>query len=277
MNQPDTISDRQARFDISLDRHEAKYIIPGSLVPAIRQFIGPFCEPDPNAAGIPPEYLVTTLQLDSPDMSLHHARERELLNRFKLRARTYGEPGSSRVFLEIKRKIGHTIVKSRTAIPFDAWNGELIHKTKIDISFKTANEEIGFLEFIRLAREVGAEPRMLVRYTRESYRGRDDHYARISIDRNLLYQPTTSWNSWGKDGIWCRMDSTFAQDKMNPFSGVILELKVLNDVPRWMIDLVIEFELVRTGNCKYSTAVGLESFFGGMPDLSVDANELFCT
>ena len=39
---------RHAKYDVQLDRHEAKYIIPNSMVPAIRDFITPFCEPDPH-------------------------------------------------------------------------------------------------------------------------------------------------------------------------------------------------------------------------------------
>ena len=37
------------RFDIQLDRHEAKYVIPPSLIPEIREFIRPFCEAKPRS------------------------------------------------------------------------------------------------------------------------------------------------------------------------------------------------------------------------------------
>ncbi len=259
---------RRAKFDIQLDRHEAKYVIPRSLVADIREFIRPFCEPDPHCSGNPPEYVITTLQLDSPNLALHHAKKLEAVNRFKLRVRTYGDPvGQAPVFMEVKRKIRSTIVKSRTMVPFDAWNEELVKNPRINLSFKSPKEELGFLEFVRLVKEIGAEPKVLVRYTRESYFGKHEHYARVTFDRKLLYLYTRSWDSWGRGQRWRSMDSSMAQNKYFPFSGVILELKTLSDAPQWMIDLVMHFALERTGNCKYSTAIWQESVFCGTPEL----------
>ena len=79
---PASKNGKRARFDIQLDRHEAKYVIPRGLVAEIREFIRPFCEPDPHCSGDPPEYVITTLQLDSPTMALHYAKENEAVNRF---------------------------------------------------------------------------------------------------------------------------------------------------------------------------------------------------
>lgn len=252
---------RRAKYDVQLDRHEAKYVIPKSLVPDIREFVRPFCEPDPHCKGDPPSYVVTTLQLDADNLSLHHAKENEALNRFKLRARIYGEPGESPVFMEIKRKIRGTIIKSRTVVPFDAWDRDLVYAPWVDLDFKSPQEEVGFLEFRRLSHEIGAEPKVLIRYVRESYFGKLDHYARVTMDRHLEYQPTRSWTSFGRGGRWISVDTPLAQNKRLPFSGVILELKTLSEAPRWMIDLIVQFNLERVGNCKYSSGIWLESLF----------------
>ncbi|MFC1453475.1 VTC domain-containing protein, partial [Verrucomicrobiota bacterium] len=107
---------------------------------------------------------------------------------------------------------------------------------------------------------------VLVRYTRESYFSKLDHYARVTLDSDLKYQPTNSWNSWGRGKRWFRLDTPLIQNKDYGFSGVVLELKTLSDTPQWMIDLVMEFDLVRTGHCKYSNAVWAESLFRGTPD-----------
>ena len=40
---------RMLAESIMVERHEGKYVIPKELVPEIREFIGPFCGPDPNA------------------------------------------------------------------------------------------------------------------------------------------------------------------------------------------------------------------------------------
>lgn len=142
----------RAKFDIQLDRHEAKYIIPRSMVADIVRFIEPFCDPDHNGVGTPPEYVITTLQLDSDDYSLHYAKAKEAVSRFKLRVRTYGEPGSAPVFLEVKEKNRGIIIKSRTAIPFEKWGKDLIDTLTPDLKFKSDKEYNGFLKFIRLTR-----------------------------------------------------------------------------------------------------------------------------
>ena len=258
----------RSTFDIQLDRHEGKYIVPVSMARDVVDFIKPFCEPDPHGEGTPPEYVITTLQLDTPDYSLHHAKGLESLNRFKLRVRTYGEDvGDAPVFLEVKKKIRGVIVKSRCRIPFEAWGQNIIQNIKYDIQFKSHREEEAYLEFVRLTREIIAEPIVWLRYTRESYFGKNDEYARVSFDRRLMYQPASDWDSWGTNGRWKPVDSSLAQRKDYHFSGIILELKTLSDVPHWMIDIVKYFGLERTGNCKYANAVWQEAFFRGEPML----------
>lgn len=247
-------------------RYEAKYIIPRSLIPEIRAFIRPFCAPDPHASGTPPEYTITTLQLDTPDYALHYAKEREAIRRFKLRVRTYGEIGSAAVFAEVKAKLEQTIVKTRVAIPFKAWSKELVFGVRLPDVFKNKRQEIDFLQFKRLAWELGAKPVLLVRYVRESYTGAVDRYARVTFDRKLQYQMTDSWTDFGRSGLWRGMDSAEAQGFGLGYSGVVLEVKTLSHMPVWVIDLVERFQLRKVGNCKYSTALWREGFFQGYPE-----------
>lgn len=253
------------KYKVVPDRYEAKYIIPKRLLPEIREFIRPFCLPDPHGKGDPPEYSITTLQLDTPGLALHKAKYDEALFRFKLRIRTYGEPGSAPVCLEVKKKFRQTIVKGRCVVPYHLYNEGLFFDDKVSIPFKSKKDELGFLEFRRLVHELGARPILMIRYIREAYFGVMDSYARVSFDRNLQYQPTTSWTGFGKGGRWFCMDTNAAQDKGNEYSGIVLELKTLSDAPQWMLDVVTEFDLVRVGNCKYSCALWLESLFRGTP------------
>lgn len=244
-----------------LERYEAKYIIDRSLVPQIREFIEPFCIPDPNAGGIPPEYVITTIQLDSPTLALHYAREREAVNRFKLRVRTYGADGGSPVFLEIKRRVKGVVLKSRIVIPAGLWGPAVCHSGGPKMSFRSRRERQAYADFVRLVELLGAGPVMQIRYTRESYVSRSDVYARVTFDRSLCYRPDRSWAFPLPDARWWSMDSTLALK--HPYPGLILELKTYRDTPLWMIEMTERFDLVRTGFCKYSTAVRLESLFSG--------------
>lgn len=242
-------------------RYEAKYIIPREIVPEVRKFITPFCVPDPYARGVPPEYVITTLQLDDTRYSLHNAKGQEALNRFKLRVRTYGEIGSTPIFTEIKAKLETTIAKSRVAIPFAVWSQELVTEVRLPRCFKSRRQEVDFLQFKRLVWELGARPVLLVRYIRESYVGKIDRYARVTFDRKLQYQMTDSWTDFGRGGLWRGMDSAEVQGFGLPYSGVILEVKTLSHAPLWVMDLVERFQLKKCGNCKYSTALWREGVF----------------
>lgn len=255
-----TSSQKQGE-SLQLERHEAKYFVHPDQVPAIREFIRPFVLADDNAKGDLPKYLVTTLQLDSPSLALYKAKEIESQNRFKLRIRTYGTDHKCPVFLEIKRKIKGVIVKSRVTIPYDRWGPQMARQVDPTLRFRSDREASNYLNFVRLVQEIGAEPIVLIRYTRESYLGRNDQYSRLTFDSNLLYRPCRSWELLPEGGHWFSMDSTMAHNRS--FSGVILELKTFGDAPLWMVDLTERFDLVRVGICKYYTAVRLESLFRG--------------
>ena len=258
---------RKKRNKDWLTRYESKYIIPREFVPKIREFIKPFCIADSHAKkSFPPEYSITTLQLDTPDYSFHYAKEWEAVNRFKLRIRTYGEIESAPIFTEVKAKLENTIIKNRVAIPFSEWSKDTLFGMQLPQCLKTDKQVHDFLQFKRLVWETHAKPMALVRYTRESYVGIIDSYARVTMDHRLKYQMSDSWTDFGRSGTWRAMDSSEAQGFGLPYSGVVLELKTLAHVPTWIQDMVERFELKKSGNCKYSTAIWREGSFRGYPD-----------
>ena len=258
-------------FDRKLKRYETKYVIPREMVAEIREMIRPFCEPDPNGTGDPTTYINNTLQLDAPGLNLHYAKLWDFVNRFKLRVRTYGNPvGEYPVFMEIKAKDRNTIIKRRCQIPFAQWGEHLFRDEMIKgVHFKTARETDNFYQFIRLVKQIGARPVMLMRYRRESYFGKADEYSRVTFDSRLEYQQTYAWDSWGAGGVWRCLDNPMMQtrrhDKELDFSGVVLELKALHEVPQWMVNVVTKMDLWRVGHCKYSNAIWAESIFRATP------------
>lgn len=258
-----------------VSRFESKYVIPRALVPEIREFVRPFCRPDPHTRGVPPEYVITTLQLDNPQLSLHYAKVFERDARFKLRVRTYGEIGSAPVFAEIKAKFERTIVKTRATIPFAAWSAGLVYGTRVPDIFKSEAQRLDFLQFRRVVWQTLSRPRAVVRYTRESYIGTVDGYARVTFDRRLQYQMTDSWTDFGRSGVWRSMDSQTAQGFHLPYSGTILEVKTTSHVPEWTQELVQRFNLEQRGNCKYSTAIWRDGSFGQYPATNAAQEEVF--
>lgn len=250
-------------FSTELDRYEAKYIIPRSLIEPIKAFIRPYCALDEYCAAAGGRYFINTLQMDSESLSLHRAKEWEAAHRFKLRVRTYGlRPGKAPVFLEIKRRYFDRVIKSRACVPFEAWKAGLLNERAETLNLKSVKEREAFREFVRLSREIDARPQVYVRYSREAYASVFDHYARVTFDTELSYQPVRDMYDWGRNGRFISMDSGVVRDR--PDSTLVLEIKCTEQVPTWMVDLVREFNLVRCGNCKYSTAIWMESCLTGL-------------
>ena len=241
-----------------------KFLIPASLVESVRDYTSSFCKPDPMSLGFPPRYSVTTLQLDSPDLSLNFAKERELKNRFKLRIRSYGEPKDGcPVFIEIKRKFDNIVSKSRAKLDRSSYLNILEESMNHRRApwFEKAKDRDAYLEFIRLAHAIDAGPVLRIRYDRECWVGIEDKSVRITLDTRLAYQPASSLKVFDEAAIWRRADVASVM-KGSP-SSVILELKSGLQIPHWIIGMVKHFRLQRIGFCKYTEAVKLESSFGG--------------
>lgn len=130
---------------------------------------------------------------------------------------------------------------------------------------KSPKENNNFIEFCRITHAIGARPKMLIRYIRESYFGANDDYARITFDRRVSYRPTREWRLPGEEvadfKYWRPMDSQTGLRR--PYAGYIFELKAMRDTPTWMLELVRRFNLSNTGFCKYATAWRLETLFRG--------------
>ena len=102
----------------------------------------------------------------------------------------------------------------------------------------------------------------MIQYERESYMGRLESYARVTLDTKIRYQMTSSYDFSGvNEGRWRLIDTPTGL--CTDYPGFILELKSKMDIPRWMLEMVRHFDLVRVGFCKYSAALRLESINAG--------------
>lgn len=259
-NQSPPVEKPDFRFN-DIERHEAKYIIPARIVPAVRKFIQPFCGKDSYCTGDPPSYVVTTMQLDNTLGDLWRAKERKVINRVKLRIRTYGEACDGPVFLEIKRKINGVIAKSRASLPDRDVNLRDAIWGNNAWSFRNERETRSYLDFIRLSKTIDVRPTVFIRYRRESYVGLAEEYARVTLDSQMQYRPARGW-AWPPAGSrWRSFDTTTGLN--TAYSGYILELKSGDSQPTWMAELIERFNLVRSGFCKYAVAMRLESVLQG--------------
>lgn len=248
---------------IRIQRYEAKYVVPYNLLPVIREQIEPFVYPDPNGIGEFPNYLVRTIQLDNRSLSLHYMKENEQLDRFKLRVRTYGTECKTPVFIEIKRKNGDMVNKSRTVIQAKDYSPEIFtHPDTAQLDFRNEKEHMNYLDFIRITKQIGAIPVTMIQYERESYMGKVEDYARVTFDTNICYQMVSDYRfDTVNSRRWRHIDTCTGLGTDYP--AFILELKSKTGVPQWLMNIVRTFNLVRVGFCKYSTALRLESLSAG--------------
>jgi len=206
------------------------------------------------AAGHPPQppprgrYTIRNIYLDTPRLDLYTACVNDELDRFKLRIRWYGEEPKGPFFFEVKRKIRQVIIKDRAKISASDVRAILRGEPLSLPDGPTRDHLMAFLD--RVVRH-GMIPCLFSRYTREPYESIFGDYARITFDREMCFQRA---QGRGEDPrAWTYTDASWATGGMS--RAGILELKFTREFPRWMADLVTEFELERVGYSKYVSAV----------------------
>lgn len=221
--------------DVIPARREFKYLVDRARIPAIRASIAPFCVLDPHADD-DQTYGLRSLYLDTPDLRLFHANEREAPVRFKARIRCYPDAVQSPVFAEIKHRDGDVIRKTREALPAGDWEAGLRERGALG----------GFAH--RMHRH-GLAPVVLVDYRREAWISTVDPYARVTWDSQIRCQEARQWSLEADPRRWRAMDHGLLT--FTPRSPLVLELKWGRFAPPWMVRLAQALGLVRESFSKY--------------------------
>lgn len=239
--------------DTLIERREYKYVISEERAQRVREFIRPYCEPDPFAADYGGQYTIESLYVDSPGLKLYKANEVEDPNRFKLRIRHYPRTPNGPRFLEVKRRIRDVISKSRAKITGD-WKRLLTQPADLSSVKFAPKDEMNVRRFLDYYTTLHCGPVVSVRYDREPYFSPSDDYARITFDRRVRYQPIYDLSD-RQGGSWRRVDDPVSM-RSSRDSLVVLELKfVASIVPQWMISLVGRLNLDRQSFSKYGRSV----------------------
>ncbi len=236
-------------------RHEYKYIVAPDLVEPIRRSLRPYCRLDEHAA-LEKEgfYRITCLYLDDDRYTMFWEGEMGAPVRAQLRIRAYGEDMARPVKLEVKRRIHDLVVKSSVSLACNQWRQSLSAPVGGAVADFGGGQKAVLEQFVLMTRARHARPRMLVRYERQAFRSLIDHYVRITFDRRIMHQPMTAYDLGGLAGRWRAADNSISM--AGERSGVVLELKFpASGAPRWLIQLVRSFGLVRAGYSKYGSAV----------------------
>jgi len=218
----------------------------------------------PPALGNPGgAYHVRSLYFDTPGLDAYHGKLAGLQTRAKLRLRTYGFSGSE-AFLELKRKEGPFILKSRIALPptapwrehgvvlLDWLRSELEGGTRPAWHPGAVEPALETMLFCP-----GLRPVALIAYERLAYAGEGPRNPRITFDTDV--------RGAGAAHILTRQ-------ALRPVLGgvVVLELKFTTAMPGFMAALVSGFALEADSISKYCHVLeSIAPFFRNGPGAGV--------
>jgi len=239
-------------FEACFRRYECKYLIHESMADGIRRYIKPFVDVDPYADGSPDRsYDIASLYLDAPDLKLFRESQEGVLDRIKLRIRSYSEREDAPRFLEIKRRHNRLVLKGRARLDRSAVD-VLLAGGAPDTSRLIGDERACYDEFVGWIARWFTQPVVWVKYRREAFVGAMNPGIRITMDRDLCCVPATEVNGSLPPSAWRSLESR----------QVVLELKFNHAYPDWMGCLVKRFCLKQRSYSKYGNAVrrGLDAW-----------------
>ena len=219
-------------------RFEDKYALCDELAERVLQRARIFLMPDRGIAG---PQRVTSLYLETPELTFYQWQTTRRIDRFKLRIRGYGEPPSPCVYAEIKRK-----------------NGDLVRKQRAEVSLRRlsstpggieANDSPALKEFLKTHRALDAQPRILVSCLRTALRDTNTYgEIAVTVDRDIVCQPVCDYDLAGDPLAWRPLPL--------PNNAItIVELKYVHQPPAWMASLMTDLAEHRVRFSKYGTAM----------------------
>ena len=233
-------------------RTEYKYLVPTSVLDAIRSDVMPFLEPDPfseiSAGG---EYSVRSIYYDTPRLACYHEKNAGIEIRRKFRIRGYGAAeNASLVFLEIKKRRGAVITKNRAPLLLSTLPQFLaapdIDKYILGRSLASREDARRFLYYYH---RMCLQPAVLVVYDREAFFSKFDPSLRVTFDKSL------------RGRLAPQLCDLHDGRGLSPVMKhhVIFELKFFHrSLPQWASDVIRRYGLPRMALSKYTMSMDLK-------------------
>jgi len=211
----------------SFNRYELKYVVHASQLDAIVDDVLLQMAPDRHGDSSG-SYIVTSLYFDSPDLQMLSSKVIGSRYRRKLRVRTYGEDvdSMSTSMVEIKQRLGRTTQKRRVVMPLQA--GLRLCRGHADWSWVDPADERVSSEIRSLVLALQLRPACTISYRRRAFVGSAlEPGMRITLDSEVWGAPPRLDFSTERPG-----------SLIVPRDWSILEIKVDDRVPGWVIELV---------------------------------------
>jgi hypothetical protein len=233
----------------ALNRYELKYIIRAECYRALIADLRHFMHPDEHG-DVDGFYRVISLYYDSPDYAAYRSKLDGLKFRRKLRLRIYIFPGQDIAevdtgFVEIKQRYNRTTQKRRIVLPLDQAKhlcaGDEVPEGLDARDTATASEIAYMIRAMRL------KPSAIVSYRRRAFvGGRYERGMRLTFDMQL-------------QGRTHALEVNQAADNLHflPLDWVLMEVKVNERVPRWLVALLAKHQCNLQRVSKYCAALAV--------------------
>ncbi len=210
------------------NRFELKYLLTKEEAERVESAMGSYLVPDEHGDG-KGDYPIESLYYDSPDRRCYWEKVEGLKFRRKLRIRRYGGCGpllgTSPVFVEIKQRVDRVTQKRRMKLSY-ADSLELCSGSSA-ASGRAIDETIA-AEIVVFADEYRLAPSCIISYTRRALIGtKYDSGLRVTFDSDLRFRTAD-----------LDLATTERGRRMLPPGSVVMEIKVNERVPYWLVELV---------------------------------------
>lgn len=229
-------------------RYERKYLVPNTHLDALRKRIIPFMHFDSHALekenGVH-QYTVRSIYYDTPSFNSLYEKWEGLEVRKKLRIRGYDMcEADSPVFLEVKRKRGNRISKTRAQVPFGKLDEYLTMGLPIgESSVLSGQHETDAKRFLFNMHRYAYRPVNLIVYDREPFMGKFEPGLRITFDKNI------------KARMWPLVKELYSDTGLTMVwkDSFVLEVKYGGEqMPSWIRSVIQEYSLRHEALSKFA-------------------------
>lgn len=211
-------------------RHELKYIITLQQMNRLIEKLGLYMNED--------KYFKSTIRniyYDTPNFLLIRTSIEKPDYKEKLRIRSYKTVDSDDdVFVELKKKYKKVVYKRREILPYNA--ARLFLDKKVLPNDLQITKEIAYaLEYYK-----DLKPAIFLSYDRLAYIGKEEKDFRITFDRNIM------WRDYDID-----LTKDVYGNLILPSDSVLMEVKTVMGLPRWLLDFLGENNIYKQSFSKY--------------------------
>lgn len=223
-------------------RKEIKFLLDMRQYEGLMETIPVYMNPDKFCVD-GKEYGVYNIYYDTSDDFLIRESLSKPYYKEKIRLRSYFSPAGAddTVFLEIKKKIGGIVAKRRVTMTL-AESDEYLKTRKKPVCSKFITDQV-FHELDAFLNMYDVSAKQYISYQRTAFFGKDNPDFRITFDRKITER---------RDNLLLSLPSYGNQ--IIGEEQRLMEIKVSDSVPDWLIGKLSELHIFKTSFSKYGKA-----------------------